>query len=226
MKFSDIWKAAAGGAAALFKPVGKWANEAIKGTPEKRENVSTLLPGQQPISQQLFDVASGKSGGGVYGTIADYYNKMLSDENTDLDAFMAPEMRRYREQIMPALSEQFAGMGSGGLNSSGFRNAQVAGATDLSERLASLRSQLRQNAIQGLQGIGNTALSNYSQMMTTQPASPGFLEKIAPTIGTIAGTYFGGPQGGVAGNAAGNAAAQYFSNPTSRVGANSSPYGG
>src|SRR6185503_11605046 len=110
-------------------------NEFLFGSPETRENVSTLRKEQEPLYQQLTKAGMQKGAGGAFGDAADYYRGLLSDESPDMEAFAAPEMRRYREQIVPELSEQFAGMGSGGLSSSGFRNAQMGAGTDLSERL-------------------------------------------------------------------------------------------
>lgn len=190
------------------------------GSPEKHERVSTLLPGQQPNFNQLQKSTQGRGAGGAFGDVADYYRNNLSDNPADFNAFAAPQLRQYNQDIVPGLSEQFAGMGAGGLSSSGFRNAQVQGATDLSERLGSLRAQLRQNAAQGLQGIGQAGLGNYSQDVMTQPGTSGLL---APALGAI-GTAVGGPLLG----AIGGAGANWLSNSLGgqKTGANSSPYGG
>ena len=48
-----------------------------------------------------------------FGTAADYYRDLLGNDSADFNAFASPELRRFREQIVPDLSEQFAGMGSG-----------------------------------------------------------------------------------------------------------------
>lgn len=188
------------------------AMDFLTGTPEKRENVSTLREEQEPLYNQAINAGMGRGAGGAFGSAADYYYNNLSDNPADFDKFAAPALRQYNEDIVPGLSEQFAGMGAGGLSSSGFRNAQIQGATDLSERLGALRAQLRQNSAQGLQNIGQTGLQNYSQNMVTEQGSPGFLGTIAPVIGSIAGSYFGGPAGGAAGNAAGNAVGNAASN--------------
>ena len=79
---------------------------------------------------------------------------------------------------------QFAGMGAGGLSSSGFRNAQIQGSTDLSERLGALRAGLRQSGAAGLAGLGGMGLNPYSQNIQTQEGSPGFLSSFAPAIGS------------------------------------------
>lgn len=180
------------------------------GTPEKREQVSSLTPSQMKLQNQLEKSAMGRGAGGAYGTSADYYRNLLSDENADLEAFSAPELRKFREQIIPDLAEQFAGMGSGGLSSSGFQNAAVGAGTDLAERLGAIRASLRQSGAQGLTNIGQQALNPYTQWQTTQPGSEGFLSQVAPAIGTAAGAAFG--------NLAGN----WLSNSTK---GKSSPYG-
>lgn len=168
------------------------------GTPEVREQVSNLTPSQLKIQKTLENASKGKGAGGAFGESADYYRNLLSNENADLSAFTAPEMRRFNEQIIPDLAEQFAGMGSGNLSSSGFRNAAVGAGTDLSERLGAIRAQLRQAGAQGLQGIGQQSLIPHSEWQTTQPATEGFLSQAAPIIGAGLSA-FGGPLLGAAG---------------------------
>lgn len=191
------------------------------GTPEKRENVSTLRPEQEALYEQAVNAGLKPGAGGAFGTAADYYRNLLSDDSADYNAFAAPALRQYSQDIVPGLSEQFAGMGSGGLSSSGFRNAQIQGATDLAERLGALRANLRQHGAQGLQNIGQVGLQNYSQNMVTEPGSEGLLGALAPALGTAAGTFLGGPAGGAAGYAAGN----WLSNSMggNKVGANTIP---
>ena len=195
----------------------KGAMNFLTGTPEQRENVSTLRPEQEGLYNQAVNAGMGPGAGGAFGEAADYYRGNLSDNPADFNAFAAPALRQYNEQIVPGLSEQFAGMGSGGLSSSGFRNAQVQGATDLSERLGAMRANLRQQSAQGLQQIGQQGLGNYSQNMVTQPGSEGFLSQIAPAIGQAATAYAAGPQG---------AAANWFNGKGTQIGGRSQPYGG
>ncbi len=193
-------------------------NKFFSGSPAKVEAVSTLRPEQERLFNQLQRATSGQGAGGAFGDAADYYRDLMSDNPQDLQAFAAPEMRRFKEQIIPGLSEQFAGMGSGGLSSSGFRNATINAGTDLSERLGALRAQLRQQGAAGLQSIGTQGLGNYSQLMQTQESSPGFMSQAAPLFGTAIGS-FGGPAGSALGNALGN----LFGGK--QVGAKTSPYG-
>lgn len=199
--------------------MGFW--DFFTGTPEKRENVSTLRPEQEGLYNQLTNAGKGRGAGGAFGDAADYYRNLLSDDSADYQAFAAPALRQYNQDIVPGISEQFAGMGAGGLSSSGFQNAQIQGATDLAERLGSIRANLRQAGAQGLANIGQQGLQSYSQNMVTQPGTEGFLSSVAPAIGTAAGAAIGGPFGAAIGNMAGN----WFGGSGQKVGANSSPYG-
>lgn len=220
-KFLD-W--AVGGFNPLTKSGRKRINSFISGTPEKHERISTLLPEQQDLYQQLQKAGMEPGAGGAFGTAADYYRDLLSNDSQTAQAMFAPEQRRFNEQIIPGLSEQFAGMGSGALSSSGFRNAAINAGTDLSERLGAIRANLRAQGAAGLANIGQLGLGNYSQDVMTQPGSQGFLGAIAPAVGTAAGAYFGGPAGAAAGNAAGQGVSNWLSGG-SKVGQNTSPYG-
>lgn len=201
----------------------KGASSFLFGSPEKRENVSLLREEQEPLFNQLMGAGMDRGAGGAFGTSADFYRDILSNDPQMLQELYAPEFRRFNQDIIPGLAEQFAGMGSGALSSSGFRNSATQAGTDLAERLAQMRMNLRQNAASGLTNIGQIGLGNYSQNMVTQPGSQGFLGAMAPAIGTAVGSAFGDPIGGALGNMAGN----MFSSGVSgnSVGQNTSPYG-
>lgn len=157
------------------------------GKPSKIEQRSLLSPQQQLLQNQLMGAAQGQGAGGAFGQAADYYRNLLSDDSADFNAFSAPEMRRFREEIVPGLAEQFAGLGAGssGLSGSNFRNAAVNAGADLSERLGSIRAQLRQNAAQGLQNIGGAALNPYMQNIF-RPQQPGLAGQ---ALGTALGSF-------------------------------------
>lgn len=186
------------------------------GTPESFDFQSTIAPEQKGLYQQLQGAAQGRGGGGAFGTAADYYRDLLSDKPADLEAFAAPEMRRFKEDIVPGLAEQFAGMGSGALSSSAFRNATTRAGTDLAERIAGIRAGLRQNAAQGLMGLGQQGMQQYGQVVH-RPYQQGFLQSMMPVIGTALGA-FGGPAMAALGGAAGQGLSNYFF-PKQNVGA-------
>lgn len=198
------------------------------GTPEKREFKSTLTDQQQGLHNQLTNSLQNRGAGGAYGDTADYYRDLLSNDSADYNAFSAPALRQYNQDIVPGISEQFAQMGAGGLSSSGFRNAQIQGATDLSERLGALRANLRQSGAQGLQNLGAQGLNPITQNVVTQQGSEGLLSQAAPIIGTALGS-FGGPLGAAAGGSIGNWFKNSMRPGTSEGGpgfGGSSPYGG
>lgn len=162
------------------------------GTPGKYEQISKLDQSQQPIYTQLTDAAKGKGSSGVFGTASNYYRSLFDDNNSTYTSLANPEMRRFQEEIIPDLAEQFAGMGSGGLSSSGFRNAGIRAGTDLSERLAALRANLRQQGAAGLMNLGNQSLQSYNENVY-RPATKGLLDYGAQAAGMAAGAYFGNP---------------------------------
>jgi hypothetical protein len=191
------------------------------GSKAKNYQQSTLLPQQQGAFNQLQGASKGQGAGGAFGQAADYYRDLLSDDSQTFNAMQAPEQRRFQEDIIPGLSEQFAGMGSGGLSSSGFRNAAVNAGTDLSERLGAIRANLRQQGAAGLANIGQQSLGSYSENIH-QPGTGGFLDTIAPAIGGALGS-FAGPLGTAAGGALGSALGGAFGGASSK--GQSSPFG-
>ncbi len=151
---------------------------------EKFENKPTLRKDQEPLYRQLQAAGMGQGAGGAFGESADYYRNLLSNQPQDFESFAAPEMRRFNEQIIPGLSAQFAGLGSGALSSSAFRNAAIGAGTDLSERISAIRANLRQGAAQGLQNIGQFGLSPFSGNVY-RPPTTGPSSAFAPATGNL-----------------------------------------
>lgn len=171
------------------------------GSPAEYEQVSNLTPSQMRLQNERERASKG-----AFQDVGNYYRSNLSDNPADFAAFAAPEMRQFREQTIPDLAEQFAGMGAGNLSSSGFRNAAVGAGTDLSERLAYLRANLRQNSAQGLQGMATGALTPHTSLQQTSQGSEGVLSGLAGVLPSIAAGFLtGGPGGaGIAGNLGSN----------------------
>lgn len=162
----------------------------FSGSKNKFKQFSRLGDDQLPLKQQLLNSALGKGGSGAFGSASKYYQDLLSDDSSTFDAFAAPEMRQFREQIIPDLAEQFAGMGSGNLSSSGFRNASISAGTDLSERLAAIRAGLRQQGAAGLMNLGQQGLQSFYDNVY-MPGQEGFLGQISPLVGTGLGIWGG-----------------------------------
>lgn len=193
------------------------------GTPERFEQRSTLGPEQQGLYQQMLRAAQGQGGGGAFGQSADYYRDLLSNDSQTANAMFAPEQRRFNEQIIPDLAEQFAGMGSGGLSSSGFRNAAVGAGADLSERLGAIRAQLRQQGASGLMGLGQQGLGQFNENIY-RPATEGLASQLAPAIGSLAGSFLG-PAGTAAGGALGSVVSNWLKPTPEGKKGSTSPYG-
>lgn len=194
------------------------AKKFLFGSKAKHKRVSTLQDNQQPIQEQQAAAAQGPGAGGAFGDSADYYRNLLSDDSADFNAFAAPEIRRFNEETLPGIGEQFAGMGSGGLSSSSFRNAAVNANTDLAERLGSIRANLRMQGAQNLQNLGQQSLGNYSQDVMTDPGSEG----LVGNIGNAASSFIS-PAAGPLFNKASSMVTNAFGSP--KVGKNSDPYG-
>lgn len=165
--------------------MGFWLGE--KG---KYKKLTTLTPEQQSLYDQYLNAAQNRGAGGAFGQAADYYRDILEDKPEVMQAYIDPEMRRYREEIVPELSEQFAGMGSGALSSSGFRNAAVRSGVDLQERLGLIRAQLRQNAAQGLMGMQEGATKPTFENVYRK-GQPGFWQTFGQSFARGAGESFG-----------------------------------
>jgi hypothetical protein len=190
------------------------------GTPGSYSQLSRLGPEQKSLYAELLNASRQRGAGGAFGTAADYYRDLLSDDNSTYNAFMAPDLRRFREQTIPDIAEQYAGMGAGNLSSSSFRNAAVNAGTDLSERLGAIRAQLRQQAAQGLTGIGQLGLQDYNENIYNQ-GQPGLVDSIGPALGAV-GSIFGSPILGAAGSFLAN---KWFKPSDQVAKGSSSPYG-
>ncbi len=151
-------------------------------TPQQNAYQSTLLQGlQQPTEAGL-----------------EYLLRLLRGDSESFDEFADPEMRRFQEEILPMISERFAGLGA--LNSSGFQNATVGAGRQLSENLARLKAELKQGALSQLSNFGQQGLQQ-SQTTYQTPGSRGLLSGLL--------------QGGLQGF---NAAAPYLFTPKSAQG--------
>ena len=158
--------------------------QALFGRPERNYQQSTLGQEQQPGYQNLLAAGQQRGAGGAFGESADYYRDLLSNDSQTANAMFAPEQRRFNEQIVPDLAEQFSG--HGGIGSSGFRNAAINAGTDLSERLGAIRAQLRQQGAQGLSNIGGMGLQNFNENVH-RPETFGLLGGLFEGAGKAAG---------------------------------------
>lgn len=137
--------------------------------PSGYKQISTLNPQQQSLFNQQ---AQGL--GAIQPQIMQYLQQLLSGDPSASEAFAAPYMRQFNEQIVPGIAERFAGAGA--LSSSGFQQALGQAGAGLAENLASLREGLKFNAAQqGQRGIGDLLNMNTQALV---PKDQGFLKNL------------------------------------------------
>lgn len=130
---------------------------------------STLNPQQ---SQLFGGQAAGL--GTIQPQIMQYLSQLLSGSPEAMQAFEAPYMRKFQEEIVPGLAERFAGQGA--LSSSGFQQSLGQAGAGLTENLAALREGLRSQAA----GQGMGAIQDLLGLQTQGlvPKKKSFLEQL------------------------------------------------
>lgn len=168
--------------------IGQW----LFGKPERMKNVSLLNGQQQDLHSQLMQSLMGQGAGGAFGDVADYYRGLLGGDSESQRALEAPMMRQFNEEIIPDLAEQFAGMGSGNLGGSSFRNAAVNAGAGLSERIAAMRAGLAQQGASGLAGLAGQGLNPVMQPML-RPQTGGLFGNLSEGLGIGLGAGLSNP---------------------------------
>jgi len=105
----------------------------------------------------------------------------------DVEAYEAPAMRQFREEIVPGIAERFSGAGAGAQASSAFGQQLGAQAAGLSERLAMQRAALQQQGLGQLGGLLGYGLGARPFESIYRPETTGFLGAMAPGIGSALG---------------------------------------
>jgi len=163
------------------------------GSSPEIQQATTVNPQQEALQQQLISQLMGTTGQGM-----DWLKQLLSGDESAFADFEAPMKRQFEREVIPGISERFAGMGSGGAqDSSAFHQSLGSAGRDLTTNLASLRSGLKMNALQQLQSLMSPAY----QKSFENVYDPG-------SYGVVGGALQSAAQG--AGKAAGQAGAQYF----------------
>lgn len=152
--------------------------EFLFGQQEEMLQPSTMTGGQSNFLSQLL--------GGLGGPMAsgqNYLSQILGNDPQAQQAFEAPYMRQFNEQIIPGIAERFSGMGAGAQSSSAFGQAMGGAGAGLMENLASMRQQQKMNALQQLLGMGSLGLGAKSFENVFRPASLGLVGSFAGGFG-------------------------------------------
>jgi hypothetical protein len=168
--------------------------EFIFGTSPKNKQLSTLIPEQTSALQNFFSDNVNQSP--LYGAGQNYLQSLLSGSPESRADFEAPYMQQFKQQILPALGERFAGMGTGAgaLNSSAFNQAATQAGTGLQGYLAQLRQQLMMQALPQAAQYSQMPYSNLFNALNIHPfenvhtpSSTGLFHSLAQGLGSSIG---------------------------------------
>jgi hypothetical protein len=172
----------------------------IFGTPYAGKRMSHFMPGQQRLSDKMFDnLQSGGiygQGGDAYGKGMDYLSDLFSGKGESFDKLAAPYQRKFSEQTVPDLSARFSGMGYGGVNSSGFNAAMGQAGERVNENLASMFEKLKSQNLGNLQGLAGMPFDQAKSGLDIKGFSQPFIPPGKGLLGGAAesaGDAFGGP---------------------------------
>lgn len=142
------------------------------------------LPTMGGQQKQIYDLLSSQFQQGA----PDLYSQLRSMASGAPNlALEAPIKRQYQEEIIPQLAAQY-GM-SGTHKSSGFQNQIARQGRNLAEDLASQRSQMQQQAIQNLLGLGSQLLGTPTEQfgLVEEAQGPSITELISQAGGALPG---------------------------------------
>jgi len=138
----------------------------FSGTPGSIQAMPSFSPEQQGLLGQMVGGLGGE-GGPLAGGLQNL-QQMLAGGG---EAFEAPAMRQFQEQIVPGIAERFSGMGAGAQRSSAFGQQLGQAGAGLAENLAMQREGLKSQGLQqlmGMLGMGMQSPFNYMQIPGTQ----------------------------------------------------------
>ena len=174
--------------------------EFMFGSDPKMKQVSKFTKQQDQAFSNFWDNPIQNSP--LYGAGQDWLQSILSNDPQAFQAFEAPIMNRFDQEIVPAIAERFGAL-AGNRGSSGLNNSLASAAKNLSTELGGLRANLQQGAanqaLQYAQQPYNNMLSGFGVNSFENVQTPGTTGFAAPALTGLA-TAFGGPLGGMAAN--------------------------
>lgn len=133
--------------------------------PKGYSSFNTGTKQQSNFLQQLLGQLQGQSSNigqnPLFQQGSNFLQQLLSGSPESSQAFEAPAMRQFNEQIIPGIAERFSGLGAGSQSSSAFQQALGQAGAGLSENLQAMRSGLQMNALPQALGYAQQPISNY-----------------------------------------------------------------
>lgn len=146
------------------------------------QKLPTMTDEQSSILKQLMSQMGGPLSAGM-GNLSD----ILSNQPGAFEKFEKPFITQFQQQTVPGIAERFSALGSGSQGSSAFAQEMGAAGAGLSERLASMRGGLQQNALSQLMGMMQTGLGAQAFGYGHRTPQKGFWESIMPGLAQGAG---------------------------------------
>lgn len=158
---------------------------------EKLRSIPTMDPNQQALFSQLLGGLGGQ--GGALSSGMGNLSQLLSGSPQAFQAYEAPAMRQFQQEIIPGIAERFSRFGQGSQQSSAFGQQMGQAGSMLSENLAAQRGGLQQNAMSqliSLLGLG-TQTPTQQSFYTPSYKSPGAFGSFASGMAPYAGQSLG-----------------------------------
>lgn len=156
------------------------ANTGLKGTGYNEARIQNFTPEQMQLFQQAFSQLGPES----------YLSKLAAGDESLFGQLEAPALRNFGA-LQGNIASRFSGMGSGARRSSGFQNTMGNAASELSERLASNRMNLQQQAIKDLMGMSSSLLQQRPYENFLIPQQKPFWQELLTSLSTGVGQGIG-----------------------------------
>lgn len=150
----------------------------LLGKREKTQEFQRYSPEQEQVLNMLLGGAQQQIPSGL-----EFLSSILSQSPEAMQAFEAPALRQFQEQILPMIAEKFTGkFGEGSSRSSAFGQQLGQAGASLAERLQAQRAGLGFDALSQLQGLLGTGLSPRKET-ALRPATSGALQGLLGGLG-------------------------------------------
>jgi hypothetical protein len=149
----------------------------------KSGQMQQFTPEQMQLFQQMFGHLGPDS----------FLGRLAGGDQSQFEEMEAPAWADFQSGL-GQLGSRFAGMGSGSMKSSGFKNTGTAAASQFAQQLQGNRMNIRNNAIESLMNMSNNLLQQKPYENFLMKKEPSFWSKILSGImsqGAQAATQFG-----------------------------------
>jgi hypothetical protein len=137
-----------------------------------------FTPEQMQLFQSLFQHAGPQS----------FLSKLAGGDQSTFEQVEQPAIRQFG-QLQGSLASRFAGMGTGGIRSSGFRNTMNQASQDFASQLQSQRQGLQSQALRDLMDISSSLLGQkpYEQTIIPKQQKQSFWSQLLGGVGSFFG---------------------------------------